>query len=38
MLGSGGCIVMDDTTDMVWSTVRLLKFGTGKLVRGARSA
>jgi NADH-quinone oxidoreductase subunit F len=26
MLGSGGCIVMDDTTDMVWSTVRLLKF------------
>ena len=26
MLGSGGCIVMDETTDMVWSTVRLLKF------------
>jgi NADH-quinone oxidoreductase subunit F len=26
MLGSGGCIVMDDSTDMVWSTVRLLKF------------
>jgi len=25
-LGSGGCIVMDDSTDMVWSTVRLLKF------------
>jgi NADH-quinone oxidoreductase subunit F len=26
MLGSGGCIVMDEDTDMVWSTVRLLKF------------
>jgi len=26
MLGSGGCIVMDEDTDMVWSTIRLLKF------------